>query len=250
MRKKLFSLSLVLPAFLFADQIVLDSGETLRGQLIDFNAGFISLRLPESQGEALRRISPEKIRKLEFNDEGVPLEIRARKRAKFLPILPEEDAQILLQYLQSLLDQTHSATALNLAKTWYPQNQYTSLDPQYRTILIESALASNRPNEALVHSRNWLELKPPPFKHPLPWRVLAQNQLDSNVPKAALKTALTPIAHASFQDRDQLKPLHDLAAQAYQILGYPDHANAHLSSDPNKLLEIASPLQLSLAANP
>lgn len=249
MHKQLFSLSLVLPTFLLADQIELDSGERLRGQLIDFNAGFVTLRLQDTKGEALRRISPEQIQQLEFNDEDMPLEIRAKKRARFLPILTENDTKILTQYLWYLIDQHKAATALNHAKIWHLKNQNPSLDSEYRKILIRSSLNSGHTSEALEHARNWLQQTPPPYSHPLPWEILTHHYLEKNAPVAALKTALTPIAHSNSQAEEQLRPLHKLAAQAYRTLGYLDHANAHQSSNPTPLLEIPTPLHISLEPN-
>lgn len=245
MLKALSRLILLLPTLALADHIELRTGEKLPGQLIDFTAGFVTLQLPDSHGQAHRRVDPAHIAQLHFNDSNAPLHQRAKRRAKFLPLLSEEDAQLLPRYLQTLSQQGEPETALNLAKIWHPKNQYRKFNPLYRQILIESALASQQPAEALEHARNWLQQKPPPYLHPLPWQILAQHQLANDAPQDALTTALTPIAHATTETAPNLAPLHKLAAKAYQKLGYTEHAKAHLSPSPTSLLKIPTPLHLN-----
>ncbi|EDY81649.1 hypothetical protein VDG1235_1267 [Verrucomicrobiia bacterium DG1235] len=214
-----------------ADTIELADGTSLSGTLIDTQAGYIRLQLPETEGEALRRISPDKIAALSFSDPTAPLEQRALHRSRFIPLLSPADAQLLPELLEHYLSNDQSLTALSYAKLWHPKNEYADLDPLYRSLLIRSAQAANLPNEAVIHAKNWLAQTPSPFATPLPWQTLAQHHLDSGQPEAALWTALRPLAHATADQQDTLHPLHQIAAQAYQVLGYPDHATYHLSQN-------------------
>ncbi len=230
MKQLIPSLALISCSLAQADTIALKTGEILQGDLIETQANFVLLKLPETEGEAIRRVSPAQIDSLAFDDPDAPLEAQALIRSKFIPLLSEADASLLPQYLQSLLAQKQSLTSLTYAKLWHQKNEYTSLDPLYRNLLIESSLAANLPEEALVHAQNWLDQTPQPIDHPLPWQVLAQHYLDTQQFEKALWTSLTPIAHAN--KTTNLTPLHDLAAQAYQKLRYTEHAAAHLSHQP------------------
>lgn len=228
-----------------ADSVILDTNEVLKGELVDTQANFVILRLPETEGEALRRISPENIQALDFEDSEAPLEKQALIRAKFQPLLSESDAGILTEILAEYIEQGAPLTALSYARTWHSKNNYPSLDPTYRNLLIKSALAADLPGEALVHAQNWIDLDPPPLAEPLPWQILAQHQLETGNAEAALWTALTPIAHANRANRDSLAPLHEIAAAAYQALGFAEHAEAHRSHPPNQLATPDSPLTLN-----
>lgn len=247
MRNTLSLLALNLAALspLAADSILLDSNEVLTGELIDMQASFVILSLPENEGEALRRISPERIKALHFEDSDAPLEQRALKRAKFQPLLSESDARLQTELLSKYIQLKNPLPALSYARSWHSKNNYPALDSVYRNLLLKSALAANLPGEALVHAQNWLALSPPPFPEPLPWQVIAQSQLDSGNPEAALWTALTPIAHANSANSDSLAPLHEIAATAYQELGFTDHAAAHRSRLPHKIANPDSRLALN-----
>ncbi|MBK1880337.1 hypothetical protein [Pelagicoccus mobilis] len=245
MHRLLHSLFLVCPTILLADQVDLRNGESITGQLADMKGGYVNLLLPEAEGEAIQRIHPDQILHLAFDDHETPLQSRALTRAKFIPLLSESDSKILLEHLSILLLKNQSTQALRLAKTWHPKNEYNTLDATYRNIIIESALASGQTEEALIHSQNWLKQKPPPFEHPQPWEVLAQNHLKNGDPRAALWTSLSPIAHGNHENESSLAKLHLLSAEAYQKLGYNTHANAHLSLDQHSLLTIPTQLKIN-----
>lgn len=229
---KLILTLLALPAFVLADSVTLDSGETIEGSLLDTQANFILLRLPETEGEAMRRIDPQSIESLNFFASDAPLEQQAFKRAKFIGFLSKEDAQYLTRYLSNLIADKQALAALTYAKLWHPKNQYSELDPIYRKILIASSLAAKLPDEALAHAQQWLSQSSPPIQHPLPWRVQAQRYLDEGEYESALWTSLTPIAHAKHRPHDSLADLRAIASVAYRKLGYNEHAQAYQSANP------------------
>ncbi len=229
---KLLLILFAMTSLAYGDSITLKSGETIQGELLETKAGFVLLRLPESEGEALRRLSPDNIESLAFSDPKAPLEEQALKRSKFITLLSEDDARQLPRYLNLLLSNHQALTALSYAKLWHPKNKYPSLDPNYREILIKSSLAAELPDEALVHAQTWLSQTPPPIKHPLPWEIQAQRFLDTGQFEEALWTCLTPLAHASGGDQDKLARLRELASASYQSLGYLEHAQAYLSATP------------------
>lgn len=245
MLRHLIILSAALPSLLLGDQIILKSGEKVQGQLLDMHAGFVTLQISDTGGEAIRRFHPNQIKQLKFEDQKSPLDLRANRRARFIQILPLVETQLLFAYLDDLQDKQQHRRALNLTKLWHAQNPHPDLDPRFRKFLIKCSLASGHPNEALEHARSWLKQTPTPYEHPLPWQIIARNQLDQNKAKLALKTALTPIAYATHETRAQLEELHSIASQAYHSLGYTEHAAAHLSQDPLALLEIETPLHIS-----
>ncbi len=223
-----------------ADTIIQNDGTSIHGSLLEIQAGFLLIQLPENEGEAIRRISPESIESISFSDQEHTLEQQALKRSKFIPILSNTDAKILPEYLKKLLPQDRSLEALNYAKIWHPKNPYTSLDSEYRELLINSSLKSELPDEALIHAQNWLSRTPAPYQKTLPWKIQAQHYFISEQFEEALWTCLTPIAHASHHSEHHI--LHTIAADSYQKLGYIEHATAHLS--PNTLPAPTLPLFL------
>lgn len=233
-------------ALCHADSLTLKDGESLQGELVDTQANFVLLRLPETEGEATRRIAPLQIETLAFSDTDAPLEQQALKRAKFQSLLSEADARILLDYLDELQSAGHPLTALAYAKLWHPKNNYPQLDPTYREQLINSSLAAGLPEEALVHAQNWIKRSPAPTDHALPWIVQAEHQLKTENLEAALWTSLTPLAYASRELSPHRQKLQQIASHAYQRLGYDEHAQAYASPDPAP----KSPLVLDPQSSP
>lgn len=245
MNKRIIVLiSLILPLSAYADTVTLRTGETLQGELVRTQAGFVLLRLPNNEGEALRRIAPETISSLTFEDAGTDLEAQALRRAKFIPFISEGDAQRIPQYLEQLLSTDQALIALSYAKTWHPKNRYQTLDHHYRSILIQASIATQSTQEAIVHAKDWLRLEPKPTQHSVPWQILGQHYLDSGQPENALWLALQPIAVASAKEQESLAPLHTIAATAYQELGYTGHAKAHLSTQPLNHIQTETTLPL------
>lgn len=233
-------IALYLSLFSHADTISLKDGTEIHGRLLETKANFLLIQLPEDEGEATRRVSPQKTLSISFSDQSSELEGQAILRAKFLPYLSEPDSAKLIEYLDALLSKNQALSALSYAKIWHPKNKYTSLDSKYRELLIKSSLKANLPSEALVHAQNWLSLNPQPFEQALPWALQAQHHFNTGRFQEALWTCLTPIAHA--KDYKEHEALHEIAAKTYQKLGYTDHATAHRS--PSKLPTPSIPLFL------
>ncbi|MBD5778243.1 hypothetical protein IEN85_01895 [Pelagicoccus sp. NFK12] len=231
MTKLLFTL-LAFPAVALADTVTLSTGEAIEGELLDLQASFVMLRLPDTEGEAIRRLGPDRIESLSFSDPQASLESQALKRAKFISLLSLEDARLLPRYLSQLLDAGDALSALSYAKLWHPKNRHPSLDSHYRVTLVRSAAAAGLSDEALVHAQRWLALSPPPVDHPLPWQIQAQHQLEKGDFEAALWTSLTPLAHAQHRSSSDLAALRAIASQAYQNLGYAEHSLAYQSDFP------------------
>lgn len=212
-----------------ADTITPKDGSAIHGSLLEIQASFLLIQLPENEGEAVRRISPNSIDSISFSDKEDTLEQRALKRAKFLPFLSHTDAKVLPEYLQTLLAQEQALQALNYAKIWHQKNKYKYLDSEYRELLIMSSLKAGLSDEALIHAQNWISQTPPPLQNTLPWEIQAKHYFQTNQFEEALWTCLTPIVHSNHHSEHPT--LHKIAAYSYQKLGYTEHATAHLSSN-------------------
>ncbi|MDQ8184969.1 hypothetical protein [Pelagicoccus sp. SDUM812002] len=226
---------LALPFLTHADSITLTDGQTIQGDLVETRAGFVLIRLPELEGEAVRRISPRRIESLEFTDQGESLEHQAQIRSKFIPLLSIQDGRILIDYLNFLISDGQPLTALSYAKLWHPKNNYTEIDIPYREVLIDSSIAANLPEQALVHAQNWLTQTPPPKSRSLPWKIQAQHYLKNGDYEKALWASLTPIAHSNQLTQKEKIALNSIAAQAYRKLGYTEHSAAYLNQSSTPL---------------
>lgn len=230
-----------------ADEVMLSDGSSVSGTIAEMQGGFLVLELADSHGLATRRIDPEKIVAINFSDSEDSRQQRALRRSRFIPLLSLNDAQVLIEYLNGQLTDGHALPALSYAKQWHPKNNYETLDVSYREILISASLASNAPDEALVHARNWLSLNPKPYSHPLPWEIVADHLLSENNPESALWVALQPIALQSTNFDSELANLKRIAADAYLALGYDQHAAA--LHDPENSLPQSSILELPSLEN-
>ncbi|MBC2607096.1 hypothetical protein [Pelagicoccus albus] len=206
----------------FADKIVLDSNQTLSGELLEIQAGFVTLRQWEDGGEIIRRFQPDSVTSLIFEDQDKRLDLRAFHRAKFIELLSPSDAAILTHYLRNLYKKGLYSQCLALAKSWHPKNNYNDLDQAYRKLLIHASLAESLEEEAKQHALSWLQAEELKHSDPLPWEVLARYYLEREEPEKALWISLRPIAMQSGGDSAKLGTLRDIAATCYQQLGYPD----------------------------
>lgn len=225
----LLASGLALAPFLRADSILLKSRETIEGELVGMQAGFVLLRIAK-EGQVTRRIDPSAIDALHFSDADTTLEAKVLRRARFLGLLSERDESLLLQLLQRYLDAHSPLQALAYAKLWSPKIQYVSNLDRVRHLTLQAALEADLPGEALAHAQRWVAEAELPA--PLAWQVIAQDQLDRGHAEAALWTALHPIAHATAATSEKdLLPLRQIAAAAYRSLGYEKHASAFLTAD-------------------
>jgi len=233
-KPRLLSLLLLvapLPSAIHADSVQLLSGETVEGAISEMQAGYLLVTLASERGVAQRRINPDRIESLRFEDQSAPLSQRALRRARFQALLTESDAELLPHYLQRLVNSGKFRESLSYAKQWHPKNDHEALDAAYRRILIQSSQGSGSELEAVAHAKNWIQQAANPTQHTLPWETLAIHHLESGDAEAALWTALRPIADSQANQGASQRRLIEIASQAYLRLGYEGRAAMLLESE-------------------
>lgn len=233
------------------DEVFLNDETSITGKIAEMQGGYLLIQLADSNGQASRRIDPERIARIEFSDDTDNLQQRALRRSRFQALLSFNDAGLLIEFLEDRVNAGDSLAALSYAKQWHPKNNYTNLDTLYRKILILASVNSSAPDEAVIHARNWLSLNPKPYPHPLPWEIVATHYLNQEDPETALWISLQPIAHATSQNQSEFDKLKEIASKAYIELGYDQYSTSLLdAAQTPSANNLPPPLDLPSLNNP
>ncbi len=200
-----------------ADTIHLENGDSVSGRLSGMQAGFVIL---EIDTHATRRIDPNQVAALEFDDQTDNLETTALRRSPFLGLLSKADERQLPNLLDSYLQQDRPLEALSYAKLWHPKINYEANRDRIALTLIHSSEAAGFHEEAAAHAQAWIDQHPVPEQSALPWAVLAKSNLDQGKPEAALWIALAPLAYAHGTETPERRTCQEIANEAYRQLGY------------------------------
>ena len=136
---------------------------------------------------------------------------------------PEESQAYFVRYAKLLLEQGHAVRAIQVAEQLNPHIE----DRQGRELLEDTVLLGYHSlglEQAEALATNWIAARPDFGRSALGWYVLADIQLKSKHPGAALERALRPVVLSSQFPMQYLEHCYALAVTAATQVGDPDHA--------------------------
>lgn len=233
-RSPLIKLFVILPSlavcsFLHGDALRLKTGETIEGELLRMEADFVLLRIAGDESEVIRRFSPEQVQLLQFTDEAQALEARARRRALFPGLLSEADERMLPDAIDLYLGEERALEALAYAKLWHPKLEHAVNRKRVSLQMIQAAYDAGFKDEAAFHAQTWIRERQTPVEEAFPWQVVSEFHLDAGRYENALSIALQPIAFLQNKSPGDLKSCYQIAIDAYEKLGFREHAMALLA---------------------